>query len=407
MHKKIFFYIVISFVLFGCNKKNDIGIIEDIPLKTLIEKINVRQNTEIVSVVENILNGSNFSNKNKRAASTKQMSNSLEIKALTTELLNYKTNHIDTLLFLVKDKNSNKNILISANIDCEPILAILDESNDSFEKSLNINDQENPLTPFLLNAVKYNQNPTYFDNTENSLKNELSLNKRAAVGDKGRNGKIIAFELLPRVKVQWGQSQDPYSRYTPNNWPAGCVATTIAQAMTVTRHIGEFNGVRLDWDKLVRMKNSGYVNQYPEEANTIGLLLREIGSAVNMKYGAQGSSASTKDGVKILEIGKQFYSLGSKGSIKLVLDESPNNLIIISSRNKKSSWIGVPRGSGHAYIVDGYQVFADGTDLMHVNFGWNGYQNGYYLTKLWAPYFTGDAPAKFPHKWEFFCIRKR
>lgn len=104
MHKKIFFYIVISFVLFGCNKKNDIGIIEDIPLKTLIEKINVRQNTEIVSVVENILNGSNFSNKNKRAASTKQMSNSLEIKALTTELLNYKTNHIDTLLFLVKKK---------------------------------------------------------------------------------------------------------------------------------------------------------------------------------------------------------------------------------------------------------------------------------------------------------------
>ncbi|KGE13554.1 putative pyrogenic exotoxin B [Sphingobacterium deserti] len=299
-------------------------------------------------------------------------------------------------------------MLISANINCEPILAILDETNESFESTLNIKDLDNPLTPFLLSAIKYNEDPTYFDDHQQAEKTSYSFNKKAAVGGLGRNGKVIASEIHPRVQVQWGQSEDPYTRYTPNNWHAGCVATVIAQAMSVTRHIGEFNRIPLNWDKLIKMKNSNYRNQYPEEANTIGLLMREIGRAVNMDYGAQGSGARTKLGVEILEIGKQFYSLNNKGAIKLILDESPNNIIIISSRDEKSSWIGVPRGTGHAYIVDGYQLFTDGTDLMHVNYGWDrGRYNGYYSTRIWAPYFTDDAPAKFPHKWEFFCIRKR
>lgn len=73
---------------------------------------------------------------------------------------------------------------------------------------------------------------------------------------------------------------------------------------------------------------------------------------------------------------KVFYALKSKGAIHIVLRESPNNVMIISSRTKKSSWLGFHRGEGHDYIVDGYQTYSDGSDLLHVNFWGDGYANG-------------------------------
>lgn len=103
-----------------------------------------------------------------------------------------------------------------------------------------------------------------------------------------------------------------------------------------------------------------------------------------------------------------YFVNPSKGAIQLGLNEHPTNVTVISSRNKKSSWLGFARGSGHAYIVDGYKIFSDGSDLVHVNFGYDHwYYIGYFMTRLWAPYFVDNSPAKFPYSMDVFNIRKK
>lgn len=407
MKKFSIFFIVLA--LFSCVKEHDVDLPNAALRTNTNEKIKIRSQKDIESIVFSLTNADGKSLT--ATKSNRSGGQALEVKALTAAMLEYNTGNTDTLLFAVKDYTNQNNILISANSDCEPILAIFDNFTGLDDKIFENSEEAASFRPFLENAIAYNKDPNSFNKYE-SLLHDPNVNIASSSGIialKNGGSKTITAELAPRVQVQWDQKGSPYNTYTPNNWPAGCVATAIAQAMTVTRHIGKFNGIPLEWNQLVKMKNSGYQYQYPTEARTIGLLMREIGNAVGMKYGAGGSTAATEDGIKLLTSTKQFSVNKSKGSIKLVLDENPHNLIIISSRTKKSSWLGVGRGDGHAYIVDGYRIFSDGTDLMHVNFGWGNSQRstGYFLTKLWAPYFVEEAVDKFPHAWKFYCIRRR
>lgn len=96
----------------------------------------------------------------------------------------------------------------------------------------------------------------------------------------------------------------------------------------------------------------------------------------------------------------------NKADIRKTLRDYNRGIVIISSRTKKNGIFGNARGKGHAYITYGYRIYSDGSDLMHVNYGWGPGYNGYFLTRLWAPYFTPNATNKFPHAWNFYCTYK-
>lgn len=83
----------------------------------------------------------------------------------------------------------------------------------------------------------------------------------------------VVEEVKPKVVVEWSQDP-PFNKYTPNNFPAGCVAVAAAQAFTVTRHCSSFNGVPLDWNELVNVKNASYQYTYPYQTDIIAQLVR-------------------------------------------------------------------------------------------------------------------------------------
>ena len=173
----------------------------------------------------------------------------------------------------------------------------------------------------------------------------------------------------------------------------------------VTRHVSVFNNIPLDYDRLIKVKNRSYKNLFPSETDIIALFIRQIGHAVGMKYGKKESGANTKDAIKLFSFAGMMKVSENKRDIKKVLRNYNNGIVIISSRTKKS-FMGIKRGSGHAYIADGYKLYSNGSDLIHVNYGWGPEFNGYFLTRLSAPYFTSDAKNKFPHSWNFYCIYK-
>lgn len=393
----------------SCQKENTTAFIE--PDKKAV----IRTVEEAKNIAINYYRGTGKKAKANSSTRTNEItSNDLDVTALTSAMLSgneysfaRSTNSTtgDTLLYYVNFSKEEGGMILSRNSACEPVLAILDEGDFSFKKLLDHADQNLGALSFILSAVDYNNSPQLYRPEEP----EMPIDD----GGGGGGGSVpvtLIDEVFPKVQVEWGQSPDPYNRYTPNNWPAGCVATAVAQAFTVTRHVGSFNGITLNYDDLIQFRNSSsfYLNWYPNQADIIGQFMRQIGHAVGMDYKASGSGASTADGVKLFSNFGLMNVSTNKANIRNTLKNYSNGIIIISSRTKKP-FLGIARGDGHAYIADGYRLYSNGTDLIHVNYGWGpgaGNLNGYYLTVLSSPHFTGDAPAQYPHDWDFYCIYK-
>jgi len=325
----------------------------------------------------------------------------------------------DTLLYYV-GLPGNGGMLLSGNEDSTPLLAILDDENFSFKEVLSDTKNNEGVLSFLLTAAEYNRNPEAFSDTINT--DETTENSPEAFRirwdfwrKRKRNNPpqpvYLVDQVYPKVEVEWGQWY-PYNKYTPSHYPAGCVAVAVAQALTVTRHISNFEGIELNYDDLIKFKNSEsyYRDNYPKQADIIGQLFSKIGEQVGMNYGASESGADLNYAVQKIFSERGMRVNKNKASIKNALKYYDRGIVIISSFDKKRSFWGKQRGTGHAYIADGYLQYSNGSDLIHVNYGWgseyeNGRKyNGYYLSNLMSPHWTGNAPEQYPHSWSFYCI---
>ncbi len=207
----------------------------------------------------------------------------------------------------------------------------------------------------------------------------------------------------PLVEVNWGQEM-PFNMFC-YPYPCGCVATAIAQIMSVyslptsislTFPNAFSSSVSLNWQE---MKNPTHLSS-PDTTCTyciqIGALLREIGERVGMQYSESGSWASSVNAVSV------YRSMGYSCSPYKLYD-LPS--IISSLNNERPIHIRGTSASvgGHAWVVDGSRetkltvryfdvdsatnestlAAIEHTDdsYLHFNYGGSGFGNGFYLTK--------------------------
>lgn len=199
------------------------------------------------------------------------------------------------------------------------------------------------------------------------------------------------------IVSRWGQDA-PYFNLCPNHngnhYPTGCQATAMAQIMyywkSPARGTGsgqysfdgklykaDFGSTVYEWSKML----DDYSKAYSEEqGNAVATLMWQCGVAVHMQYTPSGSGAYSVEACKALNnyfgykdarlYNRDFYSESSW--MKMVYEE-------ISAR-RPILYTGVDASQGgHAFVLDGYN--ADG--LVHINWGWNGKENGYFdISKL-------------------------
>lgn len=405
-HKPLSFLGIIGLTLFASCQKENVSIITNQTEKPAIRSITDAKNIALQYYKSSI------NSKASTKASTEVVPTINDVQVLTSDMLSSSgltyartksSSTGDTLLYYVNFSDAKGGMILSRNTECQPVLAIFDEGNFSFQNILQNTDINLGALSFILSAVDYNNSPESFSIEQP----EMPIDD----GGGGGGGYVpvtLVDEVLPKVRVEWSQSQDPFNRYTPNNYPAGCVAVAVAQAFTVTRHVGAFNGINLNYNDLIQFRDYSYKYLFPNQADIVGQFVRQIGAAVAMDYDASGSGAKTSDGVKLFSNFGLMNVNTNKANIRNTLKNYSNGIIIISSRTKKP-FLGIARGEGHAYIADGYRLYSNGSDLIHVNYGWGpgaGNLNGYYLTVLSSPHFTADAPSTFPHDWEFYCIYK-
>lgn len=195
--------------------------------------------------------------------------------------------------------------------------------------------------------------------------------------------------VSPLMTTIWGQGTY-YNAQCPSGTPVGCVATAMAQIMrywsfpitgngshsynhpTYGTQTADFGATTYNW--------SAMPNNVTSPNAAVATISRHAGVAVNMQYAPDGSGAYSTD-VPAAMINYFRYATStqyrSKSSYTAAVWEAMMKSEIDNARPVYYS--GSSAGSGgHAFVLDGYT-----SSNFHVNWGWNGYYNGYYtLTAL-------------------------
>ena len=202
--------------------------------------------------------------------------------------------------------------------------------------------------------------------------------------------------------IKWNQSE-PYNNMCPkydgtNLSATGCVATAMAQVMmywkypnelkadiqgykTSTHELtiaGELKGQKYDWDNMLpTYTNNNYTQT---QADAVAKLMLHCGKAVEMDYGEESGANVTPgrlakyfgyDSDLMLNLMRSCFTLAEWTAI-IDKELQAKRPILYSGRTTNG---------GHQFVCDG----SDGNGLYHINWGWGGYQDGYFDITILNP----------------------
>lgn len=288
-------------------------------------------------------------------------------------------------------------VIVSGDDRTEPVLGYVDHG--SFDPD-NIPDNMRSWLQSYADQIKYI--------VDNDIQPSSPLLKKR---NKIQGTRHSVPELLT---TRWDQGH-PYNITCPKyykadgtmDYPAsGCVATAMAQvinfykfpdklkaqipALTNTYQLSDgtlksvtapaiSKGSIIDWENMrdTYSWNNNHIANAQDTA--VANLMRYCGQAVNMGYGPQ-SGANFDANVFTKYFG--FDDSAFKGdrndySIDQWFDLLYNDI----SAGYPVCFAGFSSGGGHAFVIDGF----DGDNLFHVNWGWGGGSNGWFLISILNP----------------------
>lgn len=278
-------------------------------------------------------------------------------------------------LYYVFNKGADGGFVIVAGDDrMRPVLAYTDEG--SFEL-----DKLNPAVQWWLDAIGQ------------VAAEVVAGNRTPAQAVPTRASSASAVE--PLIRTEWDQTA-PYNNFCPDD-PAhggksltGCVATAMAQifyylkyptagkgevsyssrthGIAISENLADYT---FDYDKMELTYDADATG---EAADAVAELMYACGVAVGMDYcaGASGSHLTVHHLVDHFGLYESCKSLRRQ----FATTDDWESTIIGELSAGRPVFYSAQSGAygGHAFICDGY----DGDGLFHINWGWNGYLNGYF-----------------------------
>lgn len=219
--------------------------------------------------------------------------------------------------------------------------------------------------------------------------------------------------IEPLLKTTWDQGA-PYNAMCPKiNSQAtytGCVATSFAQVMNYFKYpeIGKgaikytsgsstyfmgFDKTPFDWDNMLDSYSGKYTQ---EQADAVAYLMKACGYSVEMAYGTDASGAAS---YKLATAAVQYFGYDPAIRFEDRNYYSSDTWSSMIYNNLKNVGPVIYNGSaidgGHSFVCDGY----DGHGYFHINWGWAGNSNGYYLLDNLTPEIQGAGGASGGFNW--------
>ena len=213
--------------------------------------------------------------------------------------------------------------------------------------------------------------------------------------------------LAPLCKTQWNQNS-PYNDMCPTapsgvRTPVGCAATAMAQVLKshnwpkqgtgintyTSKNLGielsfDFGATAFDWDNMVDIYDS---NATDAQKNAVATLSYACGVAANMNYALSGSAADVKTALKGMI---EYMNIDKGASIQqrkwYTLNEWEDLIYTTLSEYGPVIYYGASSAqSAHEFVCDGY----DKDGYFHINWGWGGLSDGYFLLDALTPDWLG------------------
>ncbi len=216
------------------------------------------------------------------------------------------------------------------------------------------------------------------------------------------------------VSARWNQGH-PYNLTCPlyyksdgtTDKPAsGCVATALAQVMNhykypaklknvIPSHSNTYtlsNGTKktvnmkaiyrntpIDWENMCDIYNG---TQTGAQDSAVANLMKMIGQAVKMGYGA---SSGAVFGQNVVDAFVNYFGYDDSAYMAwrndYTIDEWFDLIYSELAKGKPVGFSGQSSGGGHAFVIDGF----DGEQLFHLNWGWGGGSDGWFLIGILNP----------------------
>lgn len=223
--------------------------------------------------------------------------------------------------------------------------------------------------------------------------------------------------IYPLIKSTWDQ-EEPYNDKCPMDDEerslTGCLATAMAQILNYYKYpekttavipgyttgakgitVNEIPVTTIDWSNI---KNNYNGKETATQKDAIATLMLLCGAAMQMDYTAYCSYAYM---IPALNGFRNYFDYDAstryierKDYLASEWDEIMYNELI---QKRPIYYCSQSLGGGHAFVIDGYSK--DG--LFHVNWGWGGNANGYFLLSILDPYDNSGSGANSSYGYSF------
>ena len=208
--------------------------------------------------------------------------------------------------------------------------------------------------------------------------------------------------IRPLIQSTWDQGS-PYNNKCPMDGDkrslTGCLATVMAQILNYYQYpekttstipsyttgtkgitVNEIPVTTIDWSNI---RNNYNGNETAAQKNAIATLMQLCGASMEMDYTSYSSYAYM---IPALNAFKNYFdydtSLRHVNRIEFKASEWDELIYNELAQKRPVYYCGQSIGGGHAFVIDGYSK--DG--LFHVNWGWGGSCNGYFLLSILDPH---------------------
>ena len=209
--------------------------------------------------------------------------------------------------------------------------------------------------------------------------------------------------IAPLMATRWNQGS-PYNDLCPidpttgEHSVTGCVATAMAQVLayhrapnrtvmpipafttqTVGIAVAETSVTSIDWKNMLNVYKGNETNA---QQTAVATLMKLCGASVQMDYSSKSSGASSYDIAPALRNYFGYASSTHRADRNNYRAAAWDALIYGElADGRPVLYCGQSAGGGHAFVVDGY----DRDGLYHVNWGWGGQCDGYFLLSVLNP----------------------
>lgn len=209
----------------------------------------------------------------------------------------------------------------------------------------------------------------------------------------GNTKSVTSVVVSPLISSLWNQTKY-YNQYSPidtaspagydNRTPNGCVAVAMAQIIYYYRYPIHGTGSHTNYTNYgnyyVNFANQTYYYEAMEDQlnsynNEVAKLIFHCATSVDMSYSPEGSGAYSENVPDAL---KNYFGYTANCEYKSKSGYSNSSWRTMLSTELDAGrplyYSGYSDEGGHAFVCDGYNT----DNFFHFNFGWGGYQNGYY-----------------------------